>query len=366
MGGIQVYLWELWRRLEPASFTILTASSHPEAETFDEAQGRSGYDIRRLENRVLLPTPAVVSEARRVAAETGSDLVVIDPVFPLGLIGPRLGLRYAIVLHGAEIVVPGRLPFTRSAIRNVLSKAEVAICGGEYAAEAVRKVCQKACPPIEVIDPGVDTSRFRPLDAEEKAEVRKRFDLPLTGELVVGLSRLVPRKGMDVLIEASAALAGSFPDLTLAIGGDGRDRARLERLAVACGAPVRMLGRIPEDSLADLYGASDVFAMLCRDRWMGLEQEGFGIVFLEAAACGVPQLAGRSGGSADAVADGETGYVVDRPSDPGEVASALRRLLSDPDQRLSMGLAARDRAVKSYDYDDLSLRLGEILRQVGG
>jgi glycosyltransferase involved in cell wall biosynthesis len=77
-------------------------------------------------------------------------------------------------------------------------------------------------------------------------------------------------------------------------------------------------------------------------------------------------VAGRSGGSAEAVANGETGFVVDHPTDPGELAAALRRLISDPDLRISMGAAARDRAVKSYDYSDLSLRLGEALRQVGG
>ncbi len=102
------------------------------------------------------------------------------------------------------------------------------------------------------------------------------------------------------------------------------------------------------------------------DRWHGLEQEGFGIVFLEAAACGVPQVAGRSGGAAEAVADGETGIVVDDPADPGEVAIALRRLLSEPELRASMGEAARRRAVESYDYDGLSLRLAGALRQMEG
>lgn len=301
-----------------------------------------------------------------MASEIDADLVVIDPVFPLGLIGPRLGIRYAVVLHGAEIVAPGRLPVTHGLVRSVLAGAEVAICGGEYAADAVRQVTGTRSPRIEVIPPGVDTSRFRPLGPDAKAEVRRRFGLPEEGFLVVGISRLVPRKGMDVLITAGAALAGSFPDLTIAIGGDGRDRGRLDRLVESSGAPVHMLGRIPDADLPDLYAAGDVFVMMCRDRWLGLEQEGFGIVFLEAASCGVPQVAGRSGGSAEAVANGETGFVVDHPSDPGALAAALRRLISDSHLRISMGAAARDRAVKSYDYGDLSLRLGEALRQVGG
>jgi phosphatidylinositol alpha-1,6-mannosyltransferase len=171
---------------------------------------------------------------------------------------------------------------------------------------------------------------------------------------------------MDVLIRAGAGLLASFPDLTIVIGGVGRDSARLQRLIDSSAAPVRLLGRVEERSLPDLYGAADVFVMACRDRWHGLEQEGFGIVFLEAAACGVPQVAGRSGGAAEAVVDGETGIVVDDPDDPGEVAAALRKLLSDPELARSMGEAARRRVVESYDYDGLSLRLAAALRQVEG
>jgi phosphatidylinositol alpha-1,6-mannosyltransferase len=127
-----------------------------------------------------------------------------------------------------------------------------------------------------------------------------------------------------------------------------------------------LLGRVSDDSLPDLYGAADIFVMACRDRWLGLEQEGFGIVFLEAASCGVPQVAGRSGGASEAVIDGETGFVVDDPSDPGKVASALRRILSDPDLNRSMGEASRRRVVESYDYENLSLRLGATLGEMEG
>jgi len=166
---------------------------------------------------------------------------------------------------------------------------------------------------------------------------------------------------MDVMIEAGAALVASFPDMTMAIGGTGRDLGRLRRLEVSTGAPVDLLGRVSEGALPALYGAADVFVMACRDRWLGLEQEGFGIVFLEAASCGVPQVAGRSGGAAEAVVEGETGIVVDDPSDPGEVAAALRRLLSEPELRMRMGEAARRRVVESYDYANLSLRLAAAL-----
>jgi phosphatidylinositol alpha-1,6-mannosyltransferase len=132
------------------------------------------------------------------------------------------------------------------------------------------------------------------------------------------------------------------------------------------GAPVRLLGRVSEEDKSALLGVADVFVMACRNRWGGLEQEGFGIVFLEAAAAGLPQVAGESGGAAEAVLDQQTGLVVARPDDPSEVAAALGRLLSDESLRRRMGSAARDRALACFDYASLAPRLAEALAQVGG
>jgi phosphatidylinositol alpha-1,6-mannosyltransferase len=166
---------------------------------------------------------------------------------------------------------------------------------------------------------------------------------------------------MDTLVRAAALLAPERPDLTVAIAGRGRERGRLDGLVAETGAPVRMLGRVHEELLPALYACADVFAMLCRNRWSGLEQEGFGIVFLEAAACGVPQVAGDSGGAADAVADGQTGLIARHPDDAEEVAGLLAELLDDPDRRRTMGEAGRRRAVEQFSYDLLAQRLDDAL-----
>ncbi len=122
--------------------------------------------------------------------------------------------------------------------------------------------------------------------------------------------------------------------------------------------PVRFLGRVPDDALPQLYGCADVFAMACRNRWFGLEQEGFGIVFLEAAAAGVPQVAGASGGSDEAVVDGETGVVVRDPRDPTAVAGGTARAVRrHAGRRREMGTAARRRAEIEFSYDVLARRL---------
>ena len=209
--------------------------------------------------------------------------------------------------------------------------------------------------------PGVDTERFHPLNEAERVAARGHFGLPSDAQLVVGISRLVPRKGFDVAIEAAGKLATKFPDLVLAIAGSGRDESRLRRLATEHGAPVRFLGRVAHDDLPRLYGCADVFTMPCRNRWGGLEQEGFGIVFVEAAACGVPQVAGNSGGAAEAVADRETGLIVRRPDDAWAVAGAIESLLSDPARRARMGEASRLRAVEQFSYDVLARQLGAAL-----
>jgi phosphatidylinositol alpha-1,6-mannosyltransferase len=367
VGGIQAYLWELWRRLDPASFAVLTASSHPGAADFDAAQRQAGFRIERMSGRVLLPTPALARRVRALAEDMKAPVVVIDPALPLGLLGPALApLDYAVVLHGAEVTAPGRLPGSRQALASVLGRARLAVCAGGYPAEEARRAAGVRMPAVVDVPPGVDTDRLRPLTATRRRSARAELGLAPDGPLVVSVSRLVPRKGMDVLIEAAAALAPSFPGLCVAVSGAGRDRGRLERIVAERGAPVRFLGALPDDVLPRLYGAADVFVMACRDRWAGLEQEGFGMVFLEAAACGVPQVAGRSGGAHEAVADGSTGIVVDDPRDPGKVAAALRRLLTDDALRGRMGRAARRRAEREFGWDLLAHRLAAALQDLEG
>ena len=356
IGGIQNLLYEWWRRLPSESFAVLT-SPYSGSKQFDAAQS---FEIRRTREPVLLPHPLMVRKINKMAKQFGAELVVLDPALPLGLIGPNLNLPYAVVLHGAEIVVPGRLPVVSRLLARVLNNAELIIASGSYPAAEASRICRSS-KRIEVITPGVDIQRFKVLSSEQRIEARKQFGVAEDAELIVGISRLVPRKGFDVLIRAVARLAIEFPKLRLIVGGDGRDRARLERIARELMSPTTFLGRVSDDDLPKLYGCADINAMLCRSRWMGLEQEGFGIVFAEAAACGVPQIAGRSGGASDAVDHNITGLIVEDPTRVDDVVSSLRRLLVDKSQLLKMGQASRLRAENLFDYDKLALKLGQVL-----
>ena len=367
VGGIQAYLWELWRRMDPETFVVITASSDPGCEQFDREQAARGIRIERVPGRILAPTPGLVRRIRATARRVGASLVVIDPAFPLGVIGPRLGIPYAVVLHGAEVAIPGRLPASRELLASTLRHSVLAVSAGGYpAAEATRAVRGRGMPPVIEIPPGVDLERFRPLSESEKLDARIDLGLPTDGPLVVSVSRLVPRKGMDILIDAAAELRTAVPDLVVAIAGRGRDRDRLAGEIVERQAPVRLLGGVSDDDLPRLVGAADVFAMLCRNRWLGLEREGFGIVFVEAAAAGVPQVAGDSGGAGEAVLDGLTGSVVKRPTDVATVVRAIGKLLDNDQLRHRMGDESRRRAEASFDYDHLAPRLAAALADVEG
>lgn len=356
VGGIQNLLWEWWRRLPPGDFAVLT-SPHPDSAEFDAAQP---FRIERVREPVLLPHPWMASRIDALAKEIGAERVVLDPAVPLGLVGRSLRLPYVVVLHGAEVTVPGRLPVSRAALSSVLRGAAHVVAAGQYAADEARRAAR--CDlPVTVVPPGVDVQRFVPLDPAARAAARAELGFDRDDELVVGVSRLVPRKGFDVLIEAAALLAPSRPRLRVAIAGAGRDADRLARLVAQRRAPVRMLGRVPNDALPKLYGCADLSAMVCRSRWGGLEQEGFGIVFAESASCGVPQIAGASGGAAEAVADGLTGVVLPDPRDARALAGAISDLLDDAPRRAAMGAASRRRALDEFDYGVLASRLAEAI-----
>jgi phosphatidyl-myo-inositol dimannoside synthase len=349
-GGIQSYLYELWRRLPPTETTVYT-TPYPGAAEWDEHQG---FRIERSHEKVLLPTPGMARRMDALARDVDADVIFLDPMLPIGLIGPRLtAAPYVVVAHGSEITGYARTPGSHALARRVLRGAAAVVAAGSYPAHEATRAAGRPLAGVQ-IPPGVDSERFSPRDADARAETRRRFGLDPARPLVLGVSRLVPRKGFDVVIEAISGLVG----VQLAIAGEGRDRRRLEKRA---GGNVRFLGRVSDADLPALYASADVFAMCCRDRWNGLEAEGFGIVFLEAAACGVPAVAGRSGGSHEAVADGETGFVVD-PRDVAAVRDAIARLIDDDELRMRMGTAARRRALDEFAYDRLVTRLEPVAR----
>lgn len=348
IGGIQVVQEELCARLDPSRLSVL-AAAHPGATTFDAGLP---YPVRRVHAETMLPGPRLARTVAAACDRVRPDVLVFGSALPLGMLSavPRgRAIPYVVMVYGADVSVPARLPAGRQALRRVVAGAAGVVALGPFVAGEVRRVHRDLRVPMLEILPGVDTERFTPGLAEA---ARARLGLHTGRPTITSVSRLVPRKGMHLLVDATARLRGRFPDLQVAIGGTGREHRvlsrRIHRLGLA--GTVKLLGRVPDESLVDLYRAGDVFAMLCHDRWLGMEAEGFGIVFVEAAACGRPVVAGRSGGAADAVADGSNGIVVDA-ADAVAVDAALSTYLADPALARRHGQAGRDRAVATFRWD---------------
>ena len=357
---MQQYVYNLVSNL-PAERVAVLAPNWPGWREHDRALP---FPVYRFPPTTLWPTGDLARKARIVASETEAEVVLFGHALPLGLLGPGLardGMPYVVLTHGAEYWY-ALLPGTGEAMRRATLLASRVLAISRFTGRVVRT----AVPPrvaVSLLPPGVDTERFRP--DVDGTEIRRRYRLS-DRPLLLCVSRLVRRKGQDVLIEAMSRIRRRVPDATLLIVGDGPDRARLAgRAASALEGSVVLAGPVPDDELPAVYGAADAFAMPCRSRFAGLEVEGFGIVFLEAAASGLAAVAGDSGGAAEAVLDGETGLVVDgRHVDA--VAEAASGLLGDPARAQAMGKAGRGRAERLFGWPRLAARLAAWLGEAAG
>ncbi|MCU1599809.1 MAG: glycosyl transferase family 1 [Frankiales bacterium] len=348
-GGIQTYVHSLLTR-QPDGEVVVYASSWQGARDFDAEQP---FPVVRASTSVLLPTPSRLREARAVAASEGCDRVWFGAAAPLALMARHLGLPSLASTHGHEIAW-SRLP----ALRQVLQRIEVDrfTALGSYTRDRLQPVLRA---PVDLLPPGVDSSAFRPGSGGE--QVRRRLGLS-DRPVVVCVSRLVPRKGQDVLIRALPAIRRRVPETALLLVGGGPHAPKLRELAASAGVAddVMMTGSVPWEELPAHHDAGDVFAMPCRSRYRDLEVEGLGIVFLEASASGKPVVAGDSGGAPEAVRDGETGYVVDGTS-VEQVADRVASLLEDPSLARAMGAAGRAWVQQAWTWELQAARLRTLL-----
>lgn len=355
-GGIQTYLHELARRLPPGELVVY-APTWPGSTEFDAA---FGHPVHRHPTSLMLPGPAVARRAADLARRHGARTVWFGAAAPLALLGPWLRRRAGVArvvasTHGHEVGW-SMLPGARQALRRIGEDADAVTTVSRH----TRRRIAAALGPraaLEHLPSGIDTARFR-ADPVARAALRTRYGLG-DAPVAVCVSRLVARKGQDVLVAAWPAVRERVPDARLLLVGDGPDAGRLRRLAA--GTPgVVMTGAVPEPELAAHQAVGDVFALPCRTRGGGLDIEGLGIVALEAAACGLPVVVGRSGGAPETVHDGVTGLVVDG-RDVRAVAAAVGGLLADPARACAMGAAGRERMVTDWTWDARVARLRELL-----
>ncbi|MBO3745581.1 glycosyltransferase family 4 protein [Streptosporangiaceae bacterium NEAU-GS5] len=349
-GGIQAFVHALAVRRPPGSVIVYAPRWKGSAE-FD---ARQPYETVRHPATLMLPTRAVARRARELAE--GCDAVVFGAAAPLGLLAPQLGVRHVVMLtHGHEASW-ARLPMARDVLRRIGSHADVVTYLGDYTRGRLAGVIPHG--KLTRLAPGVDTETFRP--GAGGAEIRKALGIG-TRPVVVCVSRLVPRKGQDMLLRAWPRVLAAVPGAVLLLVGGGPSRRALERNAPDS---VIFAGSVPWSLLPAYYDAGDVFAMPCRTRLAGIDVEGLGIVYLEAAATGLPVVAGSSGGAPDAVRPGETGSVVDGRDVPA-IAGALIALLADPDRARAMGRRGRDWIEREWTWDQVASRFDQILTPAG-
>jgi len=357
-GGIQAYLHALATRL-PADELVVYAPAWRGAAEWDAQQP---FEVVRHPGTLMLPAPDVLRRGREIAAARGCRTVWFGAAAPLALLGPWLraaGVQRAVAsTHGHEVGW-AMLPGARQALRRIGDTVDAVTFVSRY----TRGRFAAAFGPMAALEPlpsGVDTDAFHP-DAAARAAIRARYGL---GErpVVVCVSRLVPRKGQDTLVRAMPLIRLRVPGAALLLVGGGPYRARVRRLAAEVGVAehVVLTGSVPWEDLPAHYAAGDVFAMPCRTHGGGLDVEALGIVFLEAAATGLPVVVGRSGGAPEAVRDGETGTVVDG-RDVAEVARAVGELLADPERAAKFGAAGRDWMRRDWRWDQRAARLARLL-----
>ncbi|WP_298209454.1 glycosyltransferase family 4 protein [Ferrimicrobium sp.] len=354
VGGIQAYLGEIYQRMDPESFMVITTAV-PGCEDFDRG---FGAPIVRLGKR-LLPTPATIKTLRHMIASFSPQLVIYDPIFPIGAVGPALGLPYALIAHGAEVRVPAYVPVLRRQLQRTIRGSLGVVAAGGYPADEVRRLV--ADTKVMVVPPGIAVDRYAPVAEHDRTRLRRSWMSHPDDQLILFVSRLVPRKGADTLLRAAAQLDPRLKT-EIHVVGDGRDWSRLRRLALGVSHPVVFHGSLPEAAKIELYQAADLFVFPARDRWLGIEREGFGIVILEAQACGTPAIIGSSGGTREALSP-TTGHLL-RAGGVDELAAVLGGVLARPAQ-LTLHRSETSAYVRThFDYDRLGKAYEESLHNL--
>ncbi len=358
-GGIQTFVAALLERRPPDSLVVL-ASDHPGSVEHDAALP---YPVVRRPTGMLLPTRATARAAVDLVQQYDCDTAFFGAAAPLGLLAPalrRAGVRHLVgATHGHEtgwVALPG----SRQVMQRIAGGLDVLTYLTEYTRSRLAPALAGRTR-LAQLSPGVDIDRFTP--QADGAAVRHRYGL---GEapVVVCVSRLVARKGQDVLVEGWPQVLARHPAARLLLVGGGPDEAALRRAVAARGVAhsVVLTGGVDAAELPAFYAAGNVFAMPCRTRRAGLDVEGLGMVFLEAAACGLPVVAGTSGGAPEAVQDGVTGYVVD-PRSPPAVAATIADLLDDPARARAMGAAGRAWVERSWSWSTIAATFADLLEK---
>ena len=368
-GGIETFIHGLLAQAsknQQRNFVVLTSRQSPQDEVikFDNQMWEENrIKVIRDTAKVLLPTPRLAKKATDLFIAHNCENVIFGSSAPLGLLAKslrRAGAKHIVALtHGHEVWW-ARMPLFSALLRRIGAQADQMTYLGEFTRGAVANaLLREDHSKLVHLPPGVDLTRFIP--AAKSLELQKKWGVE-GAPVIVSIGRLVPRKGSDQLIKAMPEILKQFPKSKLLLVGTGNYQKRLEKLVhnLKVQDSVIFTGRVAHESLPAYYRLGDIFAAPCRSRYGGLEVEGLGIVYLEASACGVPVIAGKSGGAPDAVLDGKTGLLVNG-RDQHEISGALIKLLADEKLRAQMGSAGRVWMEQLWSWEGIGTRFEEII-----
>ena len=361
-GGIETFVIGLIER-RPFGQTIVYTSAQSGSEEYDKAwKSQFGVTVIRDRSKILLPTPRVARNLSRIIKESNINVAAFGAAAPLGLLSgsiKRAGVQKTVALtHGHEVWWAKVFPFNL-AMRAIGASIDSLTYLGDFTQRAISKSLSKeSAQKMVKIAPGIDVDHFCPQDS---TALRKELGVE-NKRVIVSVGRLVHRKGQDHLIQAMPEILKSVPDAHILMVGQGPYLSYLKQLVEKLDLVdhVSFIGRIQYNQLPQYICAGDIFAMPSRSRFFGLEVEGLGIVYLEASACGLPVIAGSSGGAPDAVVNGVTGFVVDGENDQ-EIASAAINLLKDIDGAKAMGQAGREWIIENWRWEIWSKRFNQLL-----
>jgi len=363
-GGIETFIIGLIER-RPFGQTIVYTSWQDNAASYDaEWRSKFGVEVIRDRSKILLPTPRVALALRKIIRTRGITTAAFGAAAPLGLLSAsmkRAGVKRSVALtHGHEVWWAKVFPFN-FLLRRIGSTVDVLTYLGEFTQSAISKaLTSNAQRAMVKIAPGIDTDHFAPTDA---SILRRSLGLE-DKKVIVSVGRLVHRKGQDYLIQSMPSILHQVPNAHLLLVGQGPYLEHLQRLVKEHGleSSVTFIGRVDYKELPQYLCVGDIFAMPSRSRLKGLEVEGLGIVYLEASSCGLPVLAGNSGGAPDAVKQSETGLVVNG-TDEKQIASAAIELLNNSDSSKKMGLAGRQWIVNNWRWETWSKEFEALLNK---
>ena len=363
-GGIETFVHGLIERIPHGSVTVYTSSQNGSADFDRQWRENFGVTVIRDKSKILLPSPRVLKATQKLVRDEKFERIFFGAAAPLGLLSHGLrragATRLVALTHGHEVWWAKLWPF-KLMLRHIGSGLDVMTYLGEFTKGEISKALRADDKSAMVhIAPGIDTTHFAPQG--DLTDLRRELDLE-GKRIIVSVGRLVHRKGQDTLVESLPMILKEFPDAHLIFVGVGPHLEFIHKRAIQLGvlSNISFLGKVPYQEIPQFIALGEIFAMPSRSRFAGLEVEGLGIVYLEASACGLPVVGGKSGGAPDALLEGETGFAVDGRSSRA-VADAILHLLRDPALGVAMGRRGREWIIEKWEWKRWSREFNNLLK----